>query len=104
MIEKPARFCCTWLSETFAENREQMATPGLSINVVIGSPGTTPETVMTDGLETTRYAVKLAQQYDLPLDINLHPYYPSHVASSIFLHIKELQPTYLNKLYRQFRR
>jgi hypothetical protein len=77
MIDKAmARFYHVW-SETSANSRHKMATPGLSVNVVIGSPGTTAETVIADGLETARYAMQLAEQYDLPLDINLHPFYPS---------------------------
>ncbi|MDQ6975535.1 MAG: hypothetical protein Q9M22_03095 [Mariprofundaceae bacterium] len=57
--------------------RQQMADPVLLINLVIGSPGTNNQTVITDALNTAHYAIKLAEEYQLPLDLNIHPYYPS---------------------------
>jgi hypothetical protein len=76
-IEKAiTRFYHAW-SETDATVREQMASPGLSVNVVIGSPGTTADTVIADSLATVDYAIQLAAHDGLPLDINVHPYYPS---------------------------
>lgn len=70
------RFRQAW-DDIEPEQRQRMADPALLINLVIGSPGTTDDTVVTDALNTAHYAINLAKEYDLPLDLNIHPYYPS---------------------------
>lgn len=50
---------------------------GLDVNVVVGGPGTTPVTVVEDAVETARFALRHGQQEGVPVDLNLHPYYPS---------------------------
>jgi len=71
-----ARFKQAWDSVD-QDQRQQMAAPALLINLVIGSPGTTDQTVIQDAMNTARYAINLANEYQLPLDLNIHPYYPS---------------------------
>lgn len=58
-------------------DRSNAALPGLSANVIVGGPGTAPETIVRDAVETALYALDLAERYDIPPDLNLHPYYPS---------------------------
>lgn len=80
MIEKALRrFRQAWDAAD-----EDMASPGLSVNIVIGSPGTTPETVRQDALDTANYAIALAKQHGLPLDMNIHPYYTSQHSLEYF--------------------
>jgi hypothetical protein len=60
------------------------ALPGLAANVIVGGPGTTLRSIVRDAVETSRYSLMLAQAYDLPLDLNLHPYYPSKRSTARF--------------------
>lgn len=60
------------------------ALPGLAANVIVGGPGTTPNSIVRDAVETSTYSLNLAQAYDLPLDLNLHPYYPSKRSTARF--------------------
>jgi hypothetical protein len=62
------------------------ALPGLAANVIVGGPGTTRESIVRDAVETSMYSLMMAQAYDLPLDLNLHPYYPSKRSSARFPH------------------
>jgi len=50
---------------------------GLDVNVVVGVPGTTPQTAVEDALQTARFAFEKGVEYDVAVDLNLHPYYPS---------------------------
>lgn len=61
-----------------------LALPGLSINILIGGPGTTASTTVGDAVATAIYGVGLAEAYRLPLGLNLHPYYPSRRGLSRF--------------------
>jgi hypothetical protein len=61
-----------------------IASSGLSINVIIGGPGTSVATAIKDAVETCCYSVELAENYGLRVDLNLHPYYPSQRAMSRF--------------------
>jgi len=49
----------------------------LSVNVVVGGPGAAGERAASDARETARYALDLARGAGVPLELNLHPYYPS---------------------------
>lgn len=81
-IEKAIeRFSNAWLDK---DKGLKMAYLGLSINIVVGAPGTKEETIITDSINSVYYALDLAKKYDLPLDINLHPYYPSKKSLSHF--------------------
>jgi len=53
------------------------ATLGFSVNILVGGPGTTAYTAVNDAVATAAYGVRLAESYNLSLDLNLHPYYPS---------------------------
>jgi hypothetical protein len=49
----------------------------MDVNIVIGSPGTTPETAPADAAATARYAFDAGREAGVAVDLNLHPYYPS---------------------------
>ncbi len=92
MIERAVcRFRTAW-EEADMDIRQAMAAPGLSVNVVIGAPGTTEATVDDDVLETANYAVKLSEKYSMPVDLNLHPYYPSRRSLSRFPDHRRVSP------------
>jgi hypothetical protein len=48
---------------------------GLDVNVVIGSPGTSAETVVEDAVMTARFALEAGMEHGVNVDLNLHPYY-----------------------------
>jgi len=49
----------------------------LDANVVVGGPGTTASTAVSDALDTARFLWEQGAARELPVDLNLHPYYPS---------------------------
>jgi len=65
-------------------HENKAAPPGLATNVIVGGPGTTLESIVRDAVDTSMYCLKLAQAYGLPLDLNLHPYYPSKRSTARF--------------------
>lgn len=60
------------------------ALPGLAANVIVGGPGTTVNGIVRDAVETSMYCLTMAQAYELPLDLNLQPYYPSKRSTARF--------------------
>lgn len=50
---------------------------GLWISLVFGPPGRRNEAASEDLLTGISYSVDLAQRYQLPIDFNIHPFYPS---------------------------
>ena len=50
---------------------------GLWISLVFGPPGRRNEAAIDDLLTGISYSLDLAQRYQLPLDFNIHPFYPS---------------------------
>ena len=54
------------------------------MNIVIGSPGTTRETVVADAAETALFALEAASEHGVRVDLNLHPYYSGARGQAIF--------------------
>ncbi len=50
---------------------------GLDINILFQPPGLTGEAAISDSLQTVTYCLELAERYNVPIDFNFHPYYPS---------------------------
>ena len=50
---------------------------GLWISLVFGPPGRRNEAASEDLLTGISYSLDLAQRYQLPIDFNIHPFYPS---------------------------
>jgi len=57
---------------------------GLTCNVLVGGPGTSPSTVVADALTTARFALQIGRAAQVPVDLNLHPYYRSGRGQSCF--------------------
>jgi hypothetical protein len=57
---------------------------GLDVNIVIGSPGTTRETAVSDAVATARFALQAGADDGLRVDLNLHPYYSGARGQAIF--------------------
>jgi hypothetical protein len=49
---------------------------GLTFNILVGGPGTTSDSALHDALETAHSALETGREARLPVDLNLHPYYP----------------------------
>jgi hypothetical protein len=56
----------------------------LDVNIVIGSPGTTRETVVADAAETALFALRAGSEHGVRVDLNLHPYYIGQRGRAIF--------------------
>jgi len=82
-IERAVRAIST-VRRVVVSNGNQAALPGLATNVIVGGPGTTLGSIVRDAVETSMYSLMMAQAYDLPLDLNLHPYYPSKRSTARF--------------------
>lgn len=65
-------------------SRHGEARIGIDVNVVVGAPGTDRETAAEEAAATARYALSLGAERDLGVDLNIHPYYPSHRSSTRF--------------------
>jgi hypothetical protein len=50
---------------------------GLAFNILVGGPGTTPQNLLDDALATARFAWECGRIANVPVDLNLHPYYRS---------------------------
>jgi len=50
---------------------------GVDVNVVVAGPGTNATTAIDDALETAEYAFQECGERGVPVDLNLHAYYPS---------------------------
>ena len=57
---------------------------GLTFNILVGGPGTTLQTAVDDALATARFALEIGRAANLPVDLNLHPYYQSARGRSHF--------------------
>ena len=57
---------------------------GLTFNILVGGPGTTSQTAVDDALATADFALEAGQSANLPIDLNLHPYYTSARGRSHF--------------------
>jgi len=82
-IERAVRAIAT-VHRVVVASGNQAALPGLTANVIVGGPGTTANSIVRDAVETSLYSLRLAQAYGLPLDLNLHPYYPSKRSTARF--------------------
>jgi hypothetical protein len=49
---------------------------GLDVNIVIAGPGTDQETAVDDAVLTANFALSTGAEHGVPVDLNLHPYYP----------------------------
>jgi hypothetical protein len=58
------------LAAEYAEDRI-----GLDVNIVIGAPGTNPETAVSDAAQTALFALQTGAENGVNVDLNLHPYY-----------------------------
>ena len=50
---------------------------GIDVNLVVAGPGTDPASAIDDAVGTARFAFARAAAHQLPIDLNLHAYYPS---------------------------
>ncbi len=57
---------------------------GVDVNVVIGSPGTTSETAVSDAADTALFALRAGSEHGVRVDLNLHPYYSGQRGREFF--------------------
>ena len=50
---------------------------GSTFNILVGGPGTTLSTAVDDALATADFALETGRAANVPVDLNLHPYYRS---------------------------
>jgi len=83
-IERAVRNIATVRQTALASHDNAIALPGVAMNVIIGCPGTSVATSVMDAVQTAAYSVALAEKYGIPVDLNLHPYYPSKRGTARF--------------------
>jgi hypothetical protein len=57
---------------------------GLDVNIVFGLPPLQGRAAIAEAEATALYCLALAERHGVPLDFNLHPYYPSRVGREHF--------------------
>jgi len=57
---------------------------GMDINIVFGPPPFRDREAVAEAEATARYVLDLAERHGVPVDFNLHPYYPSHIGRERF--------------------
>ena len=57
---------------------------GLDVNIVIGGPGTSPDTAVEDAMRTAHYALDSGVRHKIKVDLNLHPYYQGRRGAARF--------------------
>jgi hypothetical protein len=82
-IERAVRAIAT-VRKAVVGSGNKAALPGLAANVIVGGPGTTLKSIVRDAVETAMYSLMMAQANGIPLDLNLHPYYPSQRSTARF--------------------
>lgn len=83
-IERAVRSMATVRQTALASRDNAIALPGVAMNVIIGCPGTSAATCVIDAVQTALCSVTLAERYSIPVDLNLHPYYPSKRGTARF--------------------
>ena len=83
-IERAFRNIATVRQKVLSSRDNAIALPGVAMNVIIGGPGTSAATSVIDAVQTAAYSVTLAEAYNIPVDLNLHPYYPSKRGTARF--------------------
>jgi hypothetical protein len=71
------------IAAAFAELREAAlelgpGRIGLDVNLMLAAPGTTARTALQDAVDSARFALETGMAAGVPVDLNLHPYYPSN--------------------------
>jgi uncharacterized protein (UPF0216 family) len=57
---------------------------GVDVNVVIQPPSIRGEESIQEAVRTAEYAISFGKEYGVPVDLNIHPYYPSKMGLSKF--------------------
>lgn len=57
---------------------------GLDLNIVLGLPPLRGEAAIAEAAATARFGLELGEPHKVPVDFNLHPYYPSDIGRRHF--------------------
>jgi hypothetical protein len=57
---------------------------GLDVNIVFGTPPFHGGAAVAEAEATAGYALELAERFNVPVDFNFHPYYPSRIGREHF--------------------
>ena len=57
---------------------------GVDINILFQPPGLMGEDAIEEAVKTAELGLDLAQEYNVPIDINFHAYYPSESGKKLF--------------------
>ncbi|ELS05563.1 hypothetical protein Xen7305DRAFT_00053100 [Xenococcus sp. PCC 7305] len=57
---------------------------GIEFNIVFQPPEIVGQAAIEEAEKTVRYGLDLSQKYEVPIDFNFHPYYPSRKSQVMF--------------------
>lgn len=57
---------------------------GIDVNIVFQPPELVGEDAIREAVETLRYGLDLGENYNVPVDFNFHPYYPSKRSGAMY--------------------
>lgn len=67
------------IERAFRNVGEYSGNIGMDVNIVLQPPTVRGEDSVEEAVRTTEYALRLGRKYGVPVDFNIHPYYPSEI-------------------------
>ena len=64
-------------------NKSERRRVGIDVNILVGGPGTTPQTAALDAAETASFALEHSR---VPVDFNIHPITPARAGGGVSNH------------------
>ena len=74
------------IERSFALVQQYNGKIGFDFNIVFQPPEIVGIEAINEATKTVEYGLNLSQQYNVPIDFNFHPYYPSTKSQKLFPH------------------
>lgn len=72
------------IEQSFAIASTYQTRVGIEFNIVFQPPEIIGQEAIEEADKTVKYGLTLSQKYQVPIDFNFHPYYPSQKSQSMF--------------------
>lgn len=72
------------IEQSFAIASVYNSRVGIEFNIIFQPPEIIGQSAIEEAAKTARYGLNLSQKYEVPIDFNFHPYYPSQKSQAMF--------------------
>jgi hypothetical protein len=72
------------IENAFAAAGKYEGRVGVDVNIIFQPPELVGEEAIADAVKTAEYGLDLGERYGVPVDLNVHPYYPSRKGVGVF--------------------